>query len=377
MAGDDGGLGRAAAGAARRAQQARRLRAVAAGTSGGASLAIELKLLAAAGAFVVAAATLILAALVFVGGGSASAETAAVSCTASPMGKDEIPARFMPIYEKAAARFSLGDRGVWVLAAIHSRETSFGDGHAVSTAGALGPMQFMPATWAPGAPVKNDRIVVAPTSDTSRGYATDGDGDGLADTNNVADAIHAAARYLHVGGAPGDWNRAVFSYNHAGWYVDQVLDRAAEFQGQCTLTAVGGPAVPIGDLDYNDTSGPWGGAMKFAKALAALGRRYGCTPVSEKRSTRNTASGGVSDHWVGSTTAYAVDIANCSLQFPEGPLDHTARDIASVLGLPGRTGVHNRVLGSYRFQMLWQTMVGGNHYNHVHIGVRLIGRVET
>jgi transglycosylase-like protein with SLT domain len=371
MAGHGGGVGRAAGAAAARAGRALATRLVAAKATLGTSLAIEIKMILLGIAFVLIAALLTLVALVFVGAGQASADPGSLSCSASPLGQQRIPERFMPIYGQAAARFGLGERGTWVLASIHAQETNFGDGRAISSAGALGPMQFMPTTWIRGGR-SGDRIVVPPTTENHQGYATDGDGDGMADTNNVHDAIHSAARYLKANGAPGNWQRAIFAYNHADWYVDEVQTRADQFQGTCTMTGGGGAPVAIGDLNFNDTSGEWGGAMKFAKALADLGRRHGCTSVSEKRSTRNTASGGVSDHWTGSTTAYAVDIANCSLTYPDGPLDRTAAEIAQVLGMRSRVGVQNVIRGRYRFQMLWQTNRGGNHYNHVHIGVRLV-----
>ena len=75
---------------------------------------------------------------------------------------------------------------------------------------ALGPMQFIGSTW--------DR------------WATDGDGDGTADVNNINDAAYTAARYLCADGRdlsrPSDWAAAIFSYNHAQWYVDEVYNAA-------------------------------------------------------------------------------------------------------------------------------------------------------
>ena len=52
-----------------------------------------------------------------------------------------------------------------------------------------------------------------PTISTSDGYATDGDGDGLADVWNPADAISAAARLLRANGAPADYRAALLAYN--------------------------------------------------------------------------------------------------------------------------------------------------------------------
>ena len=86
------------------------------------------------------------------------------------------PKNLVPIYLEAAKRYGLGPRGASILAAINKIETDFGRLNQVtSSAGAIGWMQFMPATW--------------------ETYATDGDGDGTADPYNATDAIHAAARY--------------------------------------------------------------------------------------------------------------------------------------------------------------------------------------
>lgn len=118
------------------------------------------------------------------------------------------PRNLVPIYIEAAKKYGLGERGPQILAAINSIETDFGRLNEVTSyAGAIGWMQFMPSTW--------DM------------YATDGDGDGKTDPYNPKDAIHAAARYLQAAGAPGDWYDAIWAYNHADWYVQDVLDKAA------------------------------------------------------------------------------------------------------------------------------------------------------
>ncbi|MBK5234023.1 MAG: lytic murein transglycosylase [Thermoleophilia bacterium] len=118
------------------------------------------------------------------------------------------PKNLIPIYIKAAGQYDLGERGPQILAAINKVETDFGRLNTVTSyAGAQGWMQFMPATW--------DM------------YGTDGDGDGKADPYNPKDAITSAARYLAAAGAPNDWYDAVWAYNHADWYVQDVLDKAA------------------------------------------------------------------------------------------------------------------------------------------------------
>jgi hypothetical protein len=96
-----------------------------------------------------------------------------------------------------------------VLAAINKIESNFGQNMGPSSAGAIGWMQFEPSTWAR--------------------YGMDASGDGKADPYNAADAIYSAARYLSAAGASTDLPRAIYAYNHAQWYVDQVLQLASLF----------------------------------------------------------------------------------------------------------------------------------------------------
>ena len=118
------------------------------------------------------------------------------------------PKNLVPLYIEAAKAYDLGERGPQILAAINKVETDFGRLNTVTSyAGAIGWMQFMPATW--------------------DSYATDGNGDGKTDPYEPADAIHAAARYLQAAGAPENWYDAVWAYNHADWYVEDILDKAA------------------------------------------------------------------------------------------------------------------------------------------------------
>jgi murein DD-endopeptidase MepM/ murein hydrolase activator NlpD len=98
-----------------------------------------------------------------------------------------------------------------ILAAINEIETDYGRNLNISSAGAVGWMQFMPPTW--------------------DAYGVDANRDGVKDPFNPVDAIFAAARYLNAAGAETDIRRAVFAYNHADWYVDSVLMRAQVIGG--------------------------------------------------------------------------------------------------------------------------------------------------
>jgi murein DD-endopeptidase MepM/ murein hydrolase activator NlpD len=112
----------------------------------------------------------------------------------------EIPPFLLPIYQACGTEYGVQ----WeVLAAINKIETGFGTNLNVSSAGAMGWMQFIPSSW--------------------EAYGLDANGDGRKDPYNPVDAICAAASYLKASGAQEDLYRAIFAYNHADWYVEEVL----------------------------------------------------------------------------------------------------------------------------------------------------------
>ena len=122
--------------------------------------------------------------------------------------KFRVPLFLLPIYQAAGIQYGVR----WeVLAAINEIETDYGRNLNVSSAGALGWMQFMPATW--------------------KAYGVDANDDGQKDPYNPVDAIFAAARYLDASGAGKDIRGAIFAYNRADWYVDSVLMRARMIAG--------------------------------------------------------------------------------------------------------------------------------------------------
>jgi len=128
------------------------------------------------------------------------------SLPASSCAISGVPPVLIPIYQRASDAYGLGPQGPAVLAGINAIETGFGQNLGPSSAGAEGWMQFMPETWAM--------------------YGVDANGDGVADPNNPEDAIYAAARYLDAAGMPEDVWGAIFAYNHADWYVEEVLANA-------------------------------------------------------------------------------------------------------------------------------------------------------
>jgi peptidoglycan hydrolase CwlO-like protein len=127
---------------------------------------------------------------------------------ASPV--EPIPEReYMRLYVEAAEEYGFAEDW-YVLAAVGYVESNHGMNMGPSTAGAMGPMQFLPSTW-----------------ETA---GVDGNGDGVANIMDPEDSIPAAAGYLQDGGAPEDWYAALFTYNHADWYVKKVLGVAEAYR---------------------------------------------------------------------------------------------------------------------------------------------------
>lgn len=124
-----------------------------------------------------------------------------LSSLASPVPRRSVrtgPARpagvLLHYYRKAERRFDVSWK---VLAAVNFVESAFGRVRSKSTAGARGPMQFIPSTW--------------------EAYGMGGDID------DPHDAIMGAANYLHASGAPESYSQALYAYNPSRAYVDAVL----------------------------------------------------------------------------------------------------------------------------------------------------------
>ncbi|PQM47948.1 hypothetical protein C1Y40_01771 [Mycobacterium talmoniae] len=115
-------------------------------------------------------------------------------------------------------------------------------GGQASYARAMGPMQFLPGTWAR--------------------YASDGDGDGMADPQNLYDSTLAAARYLCSGGLNlHDHSQvlaAVLRYNNSMSYARNVLGWAGAYATGVVpmeLPPLAGPVPPLGDMHLDDPEG--------------------------------------------------------------------------------------------------------------------------
>jgi cell wall-associated NlpC family hydrolase len=194
-----------------------------------------------------AAAVLLLLLAVIAGAVGGITAQQASACTAQPAASStaaSIPANYLADFKKAGTEYGIP----WtVLAAIGYEESGFGANDGPSSAGALGPMQFLPSTW-----------------------QQFGDGGNIMDP---ADAIPAAARLLVAHGAPGNLQQAILAYNHSASYVTDVLDQAARYSadGAQAISAAGSAVcqqAALGPLP----AGTAGKILSYAEAQ--LGKPY-------------------------------------------------------------------------------------------------------
>ena len=172
------------------------------------------------------------ASMLFAGSSGAQCGTAGASAVqpgVSNEAANSIPATYLKWFQKAGLQYNIS----WtVLAGIGKVESD--DGRTTLTGvmsgsnnfGAAGPMQIgidgaSGNQWG-GNPIHSASQVV-------NGVATDEDGDGIASVYDPADAIAGAAKYLVEHGAQQNIPAAIFGYNHADWYVEEVLSWASTY----------------------------------------------------------------------------------------------------------------------------------------------------
>ncbi len=161
----------------------------------------------------------------------------ATGSTPSTEARQDIPAEMLVLYQAAAEDCPGLD---WsVLAAIgkietdHGRSPLPGVSSGENSSGAGGPMQFLAPTF--------DSVIAR--------HPLPAGGANPPSRYHPSDAIHAAAFYLCDSGAPEDMYAAIFAYNHADWYVNDVLNQAARYRatdtssGDCNTAAPANPTA--------------------------------------------------------------------------------------------------------------------------------------
>ena len=204
-----------------------------------------------------------------------------VSFTSAPLSPQQVPLSTLhALWQQAGSAYGIP----WqVLASINKIESNFGQNMGPSSAGAVGWMQFMPSTWLR--------------------WGVDADGDGIADPWNATDAIYAAARYLAAAGGQTDIARSVFAYNHADWYVREVLDLAQVYgQGGITQT-----------VDLQQLQAKLDGARREVvraneQLLAAQDSEQQLRKIAEELQARVDAAALLSDRLVAERRAVLYDV---------------------------------------------------------------------
>ena len=143
--------------------------------------------------------------------------------------EDSIPENYLEIYKEVGE-----DKGIpWnLLAGVGQVESKHGrwDGPGITEGhndwGAAGPMQFGALDGSAAGNSWGGEPIMDVEDRPEEGYGQDGNDDGVVNVYDPADAIPAAADYLIAHGAKDDMRQAVFGYNHAWWYVDDVMEWA-------------------------------------------------------------------------------------------------------------------------------------------------------
>jgi cell wall-associated NlpC family hydrolase len=200
---------------------------------------------AGVGLFVTVAALLALLTLPFTASATTAPHTMGVIA--------DIPPAYLALYTAAEATCPHLD---WsVLAAVGKVESDHGRSHAPgvhsgsNVAGAMGPMQFMPATFA---------------AVTARHQLPPGGARPLS-PYNPHDAVFAAAAYLcDSGAAAGELRAALYAYNHADWYVNEVIAIARGYAATAARTpnSLTNPAT-------NPATNPGASLASYSAQLAA------------------------------------------------------------------------------------------------------------
>jgi hypothetical protein len=339
-------------------------------------------------------------AVVILGGAT---ECPAPGPTPSDQARNTVPSGALASYQRAGTRHDID----WAfLASIGAQECDHGrcaGANQINPSGCGGPMQIAMRCHSPCSPGSRPTLWER--------YRQDGDADGRADPFSFADSVDTAAVILRrakgappIGGTTAAYRRAACNYygacaDAAVAYADQVMARAAAygFRGGQATPADGANGIVAADAtgcaaQAGRARAAGRGELRFAPGvhaditplMRAIGERiaglYG-TPLivtSARRPGAITANGNVSDHASGNALDFGM-AANGDTN--DGPVGD--RIAAAALIVAGWTeeratawakhgGLVNVTVAGIRIQMIWKTDEGGDHHDHVHVGVREI-----
>jgi hypothetical protein len=335
--------------------------------------------------------------LVLLGGGG---DCPAPGPTPTEQARNSIPASALAIYQQASRRHDID----WAfLASIGAQECDHGrcaGARSINPSGCGGPMQIAMRRRSPCSPGAGPTLWDR--------YQQDGDGDGRRDPFGLADSVNTAAVILRrakgappTGGSATAYRRAACAYygacaDAAVAYADEVMARAVRYGlrgGQPT------PANAAADLVVGDGTAcaqaglqlaGGEGELRFApgvdaritRAIRTIGEATAAvyakplTVTSARRPGAITVDGKVSDHASGNALDFGM-AANGGTD--DGALgDRIATAVLIVAGWTearatawarhgGLVDIH---AAGVRIQVIWKTDQGGNHHNHVHVGVK-------
>ena len=232
---------------------------------------------------------------------------ASTEASIQALGFYRIPLFLLPIYKAAAVQYGVP----WqILAAINEVETDYGSDLSVSSAGAVGWMQFMPSTWLQ--------------------YGVDALNAGYADPYNPVDAVFAAARYLRAAGAGTDLKAAILAYNHSDEYASSVLLRAKLISDYpkaviATLTGLVDGRLPVTGREVAWSALPTAttataGATPLAGAAGSSAGTSGQPGAAATTGAATTAAGAAGEPATGTAVAPSEAAAAASASAKHHPL---------------------------------------------------------
>jgi hypothetical protein len=146
-------------------------------------------------------------------------------------------------------------------------------------------------------------------------------------------------------------------------------------------SAAGGGIAPTEVDSGSDKASNVGGSASVSGSpknvidtvVLPIARQYGISRTVAQNDAGNashgpTVTGTRSDHQGPPSERWAADMSNGSAPTPQ--MDRLAKALATRFNIPWNgSGASSATHGGYRYQLIYRSMVGGNHYNHVHLGI--------